>query len=111
MDANSPCITRFSRESQQAQAARLQISLTEQSADGGPTVALMAFGLEAKTALTLALFFKSPASQATLRPCSGKLSINTPLLEALRPDLPEQLKEHSRSRIRKLPSKLLKPAG
>ena len=30
------------------------------------------------------LFFKSLASQATLRHCSGKVSINTPLLEALR---------------------------
>jgi hypothetical protein len=39
------------------------------------------------------------------------VSINTPLLEPLRPDLSEQLKEHSRSFIRKLPSKLLKPAG
>jgi hypothetical protein len=109
MDESSPFITLFSQESQQASAARFQISLAEQSADGGLTVALMAFGLEAKTTLTQVLFFKSLASQATLRHCSGKVSINTPLLEALRPDLSEQLKEHSRSFIRKLPSKLLQP--
>jgi hypothetical protein len=109
MDESSPFITLFSRESQQASAARFQISLAEQSADGGLTVALMAFGLEARTTLTQVLFFKSLASQATLRHCSGQVSINTPLLEQLRPDLSEQLKEHSRSFIRKLPSKLLQP--
>ena len=111
MDQSSPFITLFSRESQQASAARFQISLAEQAADGGLTVALMAFGLEAKTTLTQVLFFKSLASQATLRHCSGKVSINTPLLEALRPDLSEQLKDQARSFIRKLPSKLLKPAA
>jgi hypothetical protein len=113
MDTGSPFITLFSRESQQASAARFQISLAEQAADGGLTVALMAFGLEAKTTLTQVLFFKSLASQATLRHCSGKVSINTTLLEQLRPDLAEQLKDHARSFIRKLPAKLLQtpPAG
>jgi len=57
------------------------------------------------------LFFNSLASQATLRHCSGKVSVNTPLLEALRADLAEQLKDHARSLIRKLPSKLLVPAA
>jgi hypothetical protein len=109
MDRDSPFLTLFSRESQQASAARFQISLAEQSADGGLTVALMAFGLEAKTTLTQVLFFKSLASQATLRHCSGRVSIDTPLLEALRPDLSDQLKEHARSFIRKLPSRLLQP--
>lgn len=109
MERDSPFITLFSRESQQASAARFQISLAEQAPDGGLTVALMAFGLEAKTTLTQVLFFKSLASQATLRHCSGKVSINTPLLEALRPDLSAQLQEQSRSFIRKLPSKLLQP--
>lgn len=111
MDQSSPFITLFSRESQQASAARFQISLAEQSADGGLTVAMMAFGLEAKSTLTQVLFFKSLASQATLRHCSGKVSINTPLLEQLRPDLSEQLKDHARSFIRKLPAKLLHPPG
>jgi hypothetical protein len=109
MDQSSPFITLFSRESQQASTARFQISLADQSDDGGLTVALMAFGLEARTTLTQVLFFKSLASQATLRHCSGKVSINTTLLEALRPDLSEQLKDHARGFIRKLPSKLLTP--
>jgi len=107
MDQSSPFITLFSQESQQASAARFQISLAEQSADGGLTVALMAFGLEAQTTLTQVLFFKSLASQATLRHCSGKVSVNTPLLEALRSDLADQLKDHARSFVRRLPSKLL----
>jgi hypothetical protein len=109
MSEDSPFLTLFSQESQQASAARFQISLAEQSADGGLSVALMAFGLEAKTSLTQVLFFKSLASQATLRHCSGKVSVNTPMLEALRPDLTAQLQEHARSFIRKLPAKLLQP--
>jgi DNA-binding FadR family transcriptional regulator len=44
----SPFITLFSRESQQASTARFQTSLAEQSAAGGLMVALMAFGLEAR---------------------------------------------------------------
>jgi hypothetical protein len=109
MDRDSPFITLFNRESQQASAARFQVSLAEQAADGGLSVALMAFGLEAKTTLTQVLFFKALASQATLRHCSGKVSIHTGLLEALRPDLEAQLKDHARSFIRKLPAKLLQP--
>jgi hypothetical protein len=106
MDESSPFITLFNRESQQASAARFQISLAEQTADGGLTVALMAFGLEAKSTLTQVLFFKSLASQATLRHCSGKVSINTALLAELRPDLEAQLKDQARSFIRKLPTSL-----
>lgn len=103
---DSPFVTLFNRESQQAQAARFQISLAEQSSDGGLTVALMAFGLEARSTLTQVLFFKSLASEVTLRHCSGKVSVNTALLEQLRGDLNDQLKEHARSFIRKLPAKL-----
>jgi hypothetical protein len=109
MDANSPFLTLFNRESQQASAARFQVSLAEQSADGGLAVALMAFGLEAKTTLTQVLFFKALASQATLRHCSGKVSIDTALLEELRTDLADKLKEHARSFIRKLPELKLRP--
>ena len=69
----------------------------------------MAFGLEAKSTMTQVLLFKSLASQATFRHCSGKVSINTALLEVLRADLFGQLQDHARSFIRKLPSKRLKP--
>jgi hypothetical protein len=81
------------------------------SADAGPTVALMAFGLEAKTTLARVLIFGTPASQATLHPCSGKVSVDTPPLEVPRPDLSEPLKEQSRSFICGLRSRLLKPAA
>jgi len=100
---DSPFITLYNRESQQARAARFQISLAEQSGDG-LVVALMAFGLEAKTTLTQVLFFKSLAAQATLRHCSGKVSINTELLAELRPELKKKLKAHASGFIRQLPA-------
>ena len=108
MSEDSPFITLFNRESQQANAARFQVSLAEQSADGGLVVALMAFGLEARSSLTQVLFFKSLASEVTLRHCSGKVSVNTGLLEQLRGDLNDQLRDHARSFIRRLP---LRPGG
>lgn len=108
MSTDSPFLTLFNRESQQANAARFQISLAEQGADGGLVVALMAFGLEARSSLTQVLFFKSLASEVTLRHCSGKVSVDTGLLEQLRGDLNEQLQDQGRSFIRRLP---VKPAG
>ena len=46
---------------------------------------------------------KSLASQATLRHCSGKVSINTELLAELRPGLKKKLKAHASGFIRQLP--------
>ena len=103
METNSPWITLFNRESQQASAARFQISLADQTADGALTVALMAFGLEAKATLTQVLFVKLSASQATLRHCSAKVAVDTHLLGELRGDLQAKLVAHAKSFVKTLP--------
>lgn len=104
MQESSPLLTLFDRESRQADAARFQISLAEQTADGALTVALMAFGLQARTTLTQVLFFKSSASEVQLRHCSGKVVVDSTLLAELRPALKERLSAHARSFIKALPA-------
>lgn len=84
MDEDSPWITIFNRESQTAKNARFQISLVEQEEQGQFFVSLMAFGLEASTRITQVLFFKARANEATLRHYSGRVTINTDVLDAIR---------------------------
>jgi hypothetical protein len=84
MDESTPWITIFNRESQTAKNARFQISLVEQEEQGQFFVSLMAFGLEAKSRITQVLFFKARANEATLRHYSGRVTINTDVLDAIR---------------------------
>jgi hypothetical protein len=83
MDADSPWLTIFNREGQSARTARFQISLAEQDPSGQFFVTLMAFGLEAKSTITQVLFFRSRASEATLRHYSGRVTINTEVLDGV----------------------------
>lgn len=103
MDADKPWITIFNRECQQAKTAHFQITLAEQDEDGQFFVTLMAFGLEAKSSITQVLFFRVEEQEATLRHSSGKVTINTTVLDALRPVLKAKLVEHSLEYVRKLP--------
>lgn len=103
MDAGSPWITLFSRESQSADTARFQISLAEQTADGQFLVSLMAFGLKATSSITQVLFFKTTRSAATLRHCSGKVTINVPVLEAVRPAMTAKLAAFANDYVKSLP--------
>lgn len=91
MDESTPWITIFNRESQTARTARFQISLVEQEEGGQFFVTLMAFGLEAKASITQVLFFKARASEATLRHFSGKVTINTTVLDSIKEDLKAKL--------------------
>lgn len=103
MEADSPWITLFDRESRSAQSARFQISVAEQAPGGELSVALMAFGLEAKSTLTQVLVFKSLASQVTLRHCAARVGIDTVVLEGVRDTLRARLVGHANSFVRQLP--------
>lgn len=103
MNADKPWITLFNRESQNARTAHFQITLAEQAADGQFFVTLMAFGLEASSTITQVLFFRMTANEATLRHCSGKVTIDTAVLDELRANLKAKLVAHSRDYVRKLP--------
>ena len=103
MDAASPWITLFNRESQSASTARFQISVAEQSESGELSVALMAFGLEARTTLTQVLFFKTLASQATLRHCAARVGVNGEVLRGVRESLRAKLVSHADDFVKTLP--------
>lgn len=103
MNASSPWLTLFDQESQHAETAHFQVSLAEQDANGQFFVTLMAFGLEAKSTVTQVLFFKVYANQATLRHCSGKVSLDAAVVDSLGPALKAKLAAHSLDFIKKLP--------
>ena len=103
MEADSPWLTLFAQESRQAQAARFQVSVAEQASERAVSMSLLAFGLEARASMTQVLFFKAMANQVTLRHCSGRMSVDMSLLEAIRGDLQGQLVGHAKDFIRTLP--------
>jgi hypothetical protein len=103
MDSRTPWLTIFSRESQSARAARFQIGLAEQDASGQTFVSLMAFSLDARATITQLLFFKAKASDVTLRHCSGRVTINTAILETAHTAIKDRLKSHVSDYVRALP--------
>lgn len=103
MDANSPWMTIFNRESQSGKTARFQVTLAEPDDKNGFLVTLMAFGLEAKSTLTQVLFFKFRASEDVLKHFEGKISINAEVLAGVREEIRKKLAEHVSNYVRKLP--------
>jgi hypothetical protein len=91
MDESSPWITIFDRESQKAETAHFQIGLTQQDPAGEFFVDLMAFGLKAKSTVTQILFFKAKASEVDLTHYSGRVTINTPVLDGVGPAIQHKL--------------------
>jgi len=103
MDEDSPWITIFNRESQTSRNARFQISLVEQEEHGQFFVSLMAFGLEASTRITQVLFFKARANEATLRHYSGRVTIDTDVLDAIRGQIRAKLTGVAQDYVSTLP--------
>jgi hypothetical protein len=89
--SDGPWMTVFKRESQTARAARFQITLVEPTPQDGSMVTLMAFELEATATLTQVLFFKFRSSDVMLRHASGRVTINTEVLAAVRPAIAEKI--------------------
>ena len=103
MDTNSPWITIFDRESQHARTARFQISLADTAADGQFFVTLMAFTLEATSGITQVLFFKTKTSDATLKHSSGKVTIDTAVLDGISAEIKAKLVGIAHDYIKTLP--------
>jgi len=103
MDASSPWITLFDRESQTANTARFQIGLVEQDAANGLLLTLIAFGLEARLDVTQVLFFKFRKNDVRLQHHSGKVTINAGLLAALRMDIADKLVAYAHDYVKRLP--------
>jgi hypothetical protein len=103
MQADSPWITVFNRESQSANTARFQVSLVDRQGDGPLMLALMAFGLQASNRLTQVLFFKFRSNDVTLAHYSGKVTINAPVLSAVRDQISGKLVAYATDYIAGLP--------
>lgn len=103
MDADSPWITLFSKESVAADTAGFQVTAVEKGSNGEPFVTLAAFGLNAKTILTQVLFFKARASDVTLRHCSSKITIDAAVADAVRQPLRDKLAAHAVDFVKALP--------
>jgi hypothetical protein len=104
MDENSPWITLFNRESQFAKSARFQVTLAEQQPDAQFLVTLMAFGLVAASTLTQVLFFKFKTNDVRLKHSSGKVTINTYVLDSIREAVKDRIAGFSSDFIQALPS-------
>jgi len=103
MNSASPWITIFSRESQQAKTGRFQISLVDQEVGGQFLVSLMAFEMKAEKTITKVLFFSTTANDVTLRHSSGKVTINTTVLDGVSAPLKAKLVDHARDYVKTLP--------
>lgn len=103
MSSNSPWITLFNRESQSANTARFQVSLVNEDEHGRLLVALIAFGLEARTTLTQVIFFKFHTNDVTLQHHSGKVTINAQLLAGVRDQIAGKLIAYTSDYVKGLP--------
>jgi hypothetical protein len=103
MSADDPWITLFNRESQSANTAHFEVSLVERDANAQLLLSLIAFGLEAQHNLTQVLFFKFRRNQVTLHHYAGKVTINGPLLAAIRSEIAGRLVAYAGQYIMGLP--------
>lgn len=94
MNASSPWITIFSRESQKAKIARFQIGLVEKDESSDVFVSLLACLIEAHNNITQVLFFKFKNAGASFRANSGKVSINRNALSELGPSIRSKIRAY-----------------
>jgi len=95
MNADSPWITIFKRESHKLNAQTFQIAIVEQTLLGQTTVTMMAFTLNVSSAMNQILFFKFHENDVTLKNCSGSVAINDGILTAIRSDLQKKVQNRA----------------
>jgi hypothetical protein len=102
LDQGNPWLTIFNRESRSANTAHFQVSTVDRDPTGDLFIALMAFGLEAKSKITQVLFFKFHKTETRIENNAGKATINAMVLEALRPTISQKLVAHAADFLSKL---------
>ncbi len=73
MDADSPWITLFDRQSRHAHGAKFQISYVDAS-EGEPAISLLGCAIQAERTITQVLFFKFSSQRAELRRTTSTLA-------------------------------------
>jgi hypothetical protein len=94
MSQDSPWITLFHRESRHADTARFQVSVA--GAQNDASLNIFAFGIAAKASITQVLFFKFRKDESTLQHNSATLTINPPMLSAIRGDIAQKITKYSK---------------
>jgi hypothetical protein len=100
---DGPWLTIFKRESETATAGRFQVTVVEPARNSGSTLGLMAFELEGNAMLTQILFFKFRSSDVILRHASGKVTIDTEILDVISAELSQKIAAYARSYVAELP--------
>src|SRR5580692_2673378 len=75
MNASSPWITLFNRQSQHASGAKFQVTYVDSDATGQPQLTLVCFAVNAQKTLTQVLFFKFTSQTLQLKQSTGKLGV------------------------------------
>ena len=102
MDAGSPLITLFRRESQQATTGRFQFTTVRADADMGLLAEAMAFALHAEKDITQILFFKLHKTKARMQRSLGTVSLNRMALTSLRPLVRRKVESHLAQQVANL---------
>lgn len=97
--SDEPWFTLFQRESQLSRAGRFQISVAEPAEGSATMLSVMAFALEASSSLTQIFFFKFRSSNVTLKHSSGKVSVDSVQLAAMRSLVAQRVADYQRSYI------------
>lgn len=95
MNADSPWITIFKRESHKLKAQSFQITVVEQNPLGQTTVTMMAFALNVSSVMSQIVFFKIQTDDVTLKNCSGSITINDGVLNAIREGLRKKVQDRA----------------
>ncbi|MGE8064802.1 hypothetical protein [Pseudomonas sp. NPDC089569] len=95
MNASSPWITIFKRESHKLKAQAFQIAVVEQDSAGQTTITLMAFTLNVSSVMNQIVFFKIKTDDVTLQNCSGSITINEGVLNAIRETLRKKVQDRA----------------
>jgi hypothetical protein len=75
MNADSPWITLFNRQSQHASGAKFQVTYVDSDGFGEPQLTLVCFAVNAEQTLTQVLFFKFVSQKVDLKQSTGKLAV------------------------------------
>jgi hypothetical protein len=101
---NNPWLTLFRRMSQSARTAKFQIALANSpAAKDDLLVALMTFGLIAKSTITQTLFIRFSFSDVEMKHCSAKVSIDGTIMSSVRDIISQKIAAHAADYVRALP--------
>ena len=102
MNADSPWITLFDRQSKTGRSARFQVATAQIDPAGLLQIALVGFDLKTKASMTQVLFFKWKASSTKLKYAAGKATIFEAALAEQRDEIANWLSDFRADFVRQV---------